>query len=187
MVDAIQVICMTLVASSFISRMWKPLHLPTPSRSTGGSGARPLATLDRRQGIQQFTMPLFAMNAAVILSTRGPSKGAPAHSQTKTPGLGRATSNNLVRNARYNAHRLLEHERHLVVNSVSISSLFQPSAAIVPLFPRLFGCCSDDASLLRRGSHEEGRNQTGHNGTDARDSLPVETAAAAATCLLATS
>eukprot|EP00961_Rhodomonas_salina_P254425 3437833-Rhodomonas_salina.1 len=27
----------------------------------------------------------------------------------------------------------------------------------------------DDASLLRRGPHEEGRNQTGHNGTDTRD------------------
>eukprot|EP00961_Rhodomonas_salina_P151986 2046100-Rhodomonas_salina.3 len=39
--------------------------------------------------------------------------------------------------------------------------------------------------LLRRGPHEEGRNQTGHNETDTRDRLPVETATAAATCRLA--
>lgn len=44
----------------------------------------------------------------------------------------------------------------------------------------------DDASFLRRGPPEEGRNQTGQNRTDIRDSLPawVERAAAAATCRL---
>eukprot|EP00961_Rhodomonas_salina_P150963 2032896-Rhodomonas_salina.5 len=47
---------------------------------------------------------------------------------------------------------------------------------------------SGEEEQPENGPHagEEGRNQTGHNGTDMRDSLPVEAAAAAATCRLAT-